>query len=260
MFRGELTFAGCSSPVSVFGCGCGSPRGQFLLPFAQGKASTGKFSFAAFSQTCDSLGPPCRHVLAVSLCRFPDSGSLEDIPTVAQLEGPHIRVSVGLPDTEFLSRAVCERTEKGWRCLDPSCDRKSKCMHTRFLEEEASLQADLAELRGSIFSKPKSERKVWTPAPIGLRKINVDVLGNDWDSTGAVYDRAAKGMSSLSATQHAIPPTTCACAPPTAASGSGSSESKTATKCTCGVVCPACGSAWRDKAEPDCEVWVVVLS
>jgi hypothetical protein len=255
VFRNDVLFKDQKDAVVVLGCDCGNARCLFTLSIAQGTSQPGDVSLSAFTTACDKLGSPCKHTIALSLCTVvSDGASLADIPTVAQLEGAQIRVSVGLPESAFLSRAVCEKTLQGWRCLKQSCSAQSSCEHALFLQEESSLQSDLAGLLGNIDTKLRRERKAWTPEPIGLRKIPIDILAPDWDSSGQVFARAAHGLSSLADTHHATPPLECACGAGEGDRESKAGGSKAERKCLCGTVCPKCGSSWREKSEPDCQV------
>lgn len=250
VYCNRIRFEDQRDPVLVFGCPCGNPRSEFCLAYARDGAAPGSLPLSAFNSTLDMLGAPCKHAQALSSCsiEFDNVAPIEDIPAVAQLEGSDIKVSVGLPDTAYKHRAVWEQTAQGWRCLE--CDKKTACAHANFLRSEISLQADLAALVGSINTKAQGDRKSWSASPIGLRQIDVDIVGDGWDKSGAVFERAAHGLNTLSGTHRAIPPTSCACS-----KRSSAAEEKSETKrCSCGVCCPKCGAAWRSEDRPDSDV------
>ena len=182
---------------------------------------------------------------------------MADIPAIAQLEGPDVKVSVGLHEHGLLDRAVCYKTADAWACM--SCSKKI-CIHTTFLQSESSFQAALAALPGDIRIHSKTDRKAWQPSPIGFRKIEADVIGADGESSQAAfgsqaYKRAAFGLSSLSGVHHAVPPSACICDQPHLVHIDGASEGKfDASRCCCGALCPKCGSAWCKSDVPDCDV------
>ena len=132
VFLSEITFADKTEPVCVLGCDCGNPRARFMLPYAQGSVKPGSTAtMSRFDAICEQMGPPCQHVQALGLCTFDELSDMAHIPAIAQLEGPDVKVSVGLHEHGLLDRAVCYKTADAGACM--SCSKKI-CIHTTFLQ------------------------------------------------------------------------------------------------------------------------------